>query len=1104
MANPGSGNVNLSLNASVFINAMNAASAATNNFNIFINNLNINLGKVASASKPAASTLDQLGAALKGLQLYAAAQAAMQFTNAMYDAASEAAEFARSISLIQTIAEDTSMTFEKWSEGVRKVSDALALPLLDTAAGTYDLLSNQVAKGADAFGVMTSAGQLANLTNSKVSSSVNTLSNAINAYGFSSSQAEKLAAELFVTVDLGRVRLDELEATSGRVYETGKSLGVTWQEVNAGMAAITQTGVKTNTAMTLLVNVFQKLLKPTNELQELYNQEGVTPDTIVRMNGLAGVIDLIDKKTRGSTAAALKYFNEIRSSQGFQILKDRMGAYKEALEAQKNAQERYQAKKKEFENSDGFKFQQSMNQWKNFLTTGWKTEALTVIVKMTDALKGLSEYAGIAGRIVGQLGVAVTGLAGLALGAQFMAWTSAAGGLAAALSTLAVAFPPVAAAASLGGLLYVWAKQDEEADQIRQGAEKFRQQWIQTGKDIVAANATALAKMDSDTQESLNKRQGAILQYTSQVRVALSKIAASLSESDSAIRDKLKNAIELAVSGAKDSLKVLENSLSNALSNVAKAKQGSQDATSRAGDARYNARLAIDKAETGGANERAIMQGRMAELDRQRAAAAARGDVEALNDLYSKQEAIIASAASATNPDGSMKYYGQIGAINQLLESQLALNKQIEASEFRKAEALRLQKEALAKNIKEVEDAGKALYEFDVVDKNGNKKFATEEEYQKERAKVKKQYDDATNRLRMNPNASDAFKGVNYIQSQRDLSDRLREVDRQWVEAGKSGTARNKNMSDIESVEVLEASAKALVERGMEEMKKISEKIQEKLARQGNVTSDQKGVFAEILLSSRADGKFWNTDEATAKRQEDYVNSTMAKAEKSMQAGKYGEAIQFLESIGRTLKSWGVIDQKGIMASDKYATPKDALLDAKSKVLAREKAEQDTNAAKELLKGVTEKLPQALDALNKGLGPVGKTSLEVNAGLDALAGGLSRLNEGLRNLDISVKSKSAGGFAGYFSGGGISRGIDTMLARVNPNEFIMNPQSSMRFKSQLAAMNMGWGGNPQGQGPTTNVGDIHVNVQGGQSSMQTINEIGAGLRRAIRRGVIQL
>jgi hypothetical protein len=69
----------------------------------------------------------------------------------------------------------------------------------------------------------------------------------------------------------------------------------------------------------------------------------------------------------------------------------------------------------------------------------------------------------------------------------------------------------------------------------------------------------------------------------------------------------------------------------------------------------------------------------------------------------------------------------------------------------------------------------------------------------------------------------------------------------------------------------------------------------------------------------------------------------------------------------------------------------------------------------------------------------------------------------------------------------------------------MNSRSSARFFSELNAMNAG--SQPvfreQG-GAVTNVGEINVTVRGGDTSQQTLREIGNGLRREIIRGNIRL
>jgi len=91
------------------------------------------------------------------------------------------------------------------------------------------------------------------------------------------------------------------------------------------------------------------------------------------------------------------------------------------------------------------------------------------------------------------------------------------------------------------------------------------------------------------------------------------------------------------------------------------------------------------------------------------------------------------------------------------------------------------------------------------------------------------------------------------------------------------------------------------------------------------------------------------------------------------------------------------------------------------------------------------------------------------------------------------------------AGGSATRGIDTIPAMLSPGEFVMNARSSRKFYSQLQAMNAGQ--QPtyrENGGSVTNVGDVHVAVNGGSTATQTIREIGRGLHREIRRGTLKL
>jgi hypothetical protein len=106
----------------------------------------------------------------------------------------------------------------------------------------------------------------------------------------------------------------------------------------------------------------------------------------------------------------------------------------------------------------------------------------------------------------------------------------------------------------------------------------------------------------------------------------------------------------------------------------------------------------------------------------------------------------------------------------------------------------------------------------------------------------------------------------------------------------------------------------------------------------------------------------------------------------------------------------------------------------------------------------------------------------------------------------SAGKASAGNYRGgmqYLAMGG--QGQDTIPAMLSPGEFVINADSSKKFFSELNAINSG--GQPvyreQG-GSITNVGDVNVTVNGGDSSQQTVREIGHALRRELRRGTIKL
>lgn len=82
--------------------------------------------------------------------------------------------------------------------------------------------------------------------------------------------------------------------------------------------------------------------------------------------------------------------------------------------------------------------------------------------------------------------------------------------------------------------------------------------------------------------------------------------------------------------------------------------------------------------------------------------------------------------------------------------------------------------------------------------------------------------------------------------------------------------------------------------------------------------------------------------------------------------------------------------------------------------------------------------------------------------------------------------------------GGSVWGTDTVPTRLTPGEFVVNQRATRQFYGQLLSMNNG-GASPGGDYSVT-VGDMSINVQGGQTEHQSVQNIMAGLRRGIARG----
>lgn len=257
------------------------------------------------------------GATIAALIAYR--QVIMSILGEIRSSAKESREYNVQISLLRTLTQDNQSTFNSWNQSIKDVSNSLGVGLMDTAKAAYEALSNQVTRGAnDTTTFLMSIGEFARTTNSTVEESSNLFASVLNGFQQSLEHTDEIAAKLFKTIDLGRVKAADLANSLGRVTPLANQLGINLEEVLASISTLTRSGILPANALTFLLNLMQKLTQPTEDMKALLESWGTpTGEAAIATFGFVGVLEKLEKVTKGSASEVGRLFNELRGKQGF-------------------------------------------------------------------------------------------------------------------------------------------------------------------------------------------------------------------------------------------------------------------------------------------------------------------------------------------------------------------------------------------------------------------------------------------------------------------------------------------------------------------------------------------------------------------------------------------------------------------------------------------------------------------------------------------------------------------------------------------------------------------------------------------------------------------
>jgi len=181
----------------------------------------------------------------------------------------------------------------------------------------YTTVSNGIRDTAKATEVIDAANKLATAGVGDVNKATILLTDALNVingkykeYGLETITASKAADILFNGVNFGKIRIDELTSSLGKILPIGNKLGISLEDMTAALAGLTTQGLTTRERTIQLQGVFNQLIKQQDKLPKGLEL------TQIKVLGLAEYMARLEKATKGNVGELADIFTNIRALQG--------------------------------------------------------------------------------------------------------------------------------------------------------------------------------------------------------------------------------------------------------------------------------------------------------------------------------------------------------------------------------------------------------------------------------------------------------------------------------------------------------------------------------------------------------------------------------------------------------------------------------------------------------------------------------------------------------------------------------------------------------------------------------------------------------------------
>ena len=270
----------------------------------------------ARAEKQAAATSARIGSILKGAAVIGAGSVAIVGAAAV-KGVKDFTDFQAGMNeVFSLIPQAGKATFDKMTVQVQDFSRKFAVLPDKVIPALYQSLSAGVPAG-NVFDFLTVAQQAARGGVTTLETAVDGLTSVVNTFGASQVSAQQASDLMFTAVKLGKTTMDELSKSLFNVDPIASSIGVTFHDVTASIAAMSSLGVPTSVATTQLRQALVELGSSTQIAGK--NFQAISgksfPDFIKGGGTLQQALQLMEKGAADSGKSINQLFGSVEAGQ---------------------------------------------------------------------------------------------------------------------------------------------------------------------------------------------------------------------------------------------------------------------------------------------------------------------------------------------------------------------------------------------------------------------------------------------------------------------------------------------------------------------------------------------------------------------------------------------------------------------------------------------------------------------------------------------------------------------------------------------------------------------------------------------------------------------